>query len=311
VVVTSDEALCLGRIPETMVIIGGGVIGVEFAYLFQALGTRVTIIELLPDILPGEDEEIRRAFRRSLSQRAVEIHLEARVDGVWKEGDGARVVFVDRNGRKEERRGDMVLLATGRKPSLQGIDPSRLGLAMNGPYVRVNRKMETNLHGVYAVGDLVGGLMTAHAASAQAEVAVTNMLGGDREFDPHKVPRCVWGFPEAAAVGQTEWEARESGRRVRVGKFPYEFSGKAQAIGEVEGFVKIIGDEDNGEILGVHIFGESATELIGEVLLAVNIEAAVEDLGQVVKPHPTLSECLKEAALAWEGRPLHMIPDGR
>jgi dihydrolipoamide dehydrogenase len=171
--------------------------------------------------------------------------------------------------------------------------------------------METGVPGVYAIGDLVGGLMLAHAASAEAEVAVQNILGQQRQLKPERIPRCIWTSPEVASVGLTEQQAREGARSLRIGKFPYQASGRALAMSEAEGFVKIIGDSDTGEILGVHILGAGATDLISESVLAMDLEAAVEDIGLSVKTHPSLSECVREAALDWENRAIHILKKGR
>jgi dihydrolipoamide dehydrogenase len=185
------------------------------------------------------------------------------------------------------------------------LDPGRLGLALEGPFVKVNQKLETSLPGVFAIGDLVGGQMLAHKAAAEAESAVENILGHGRTVKPELVPRCIWSRPEMAAVGLTEEEAARTGRPIKVGRFTYPNSGKAQAMGELNGLVKIIAARDNGQILGVHLLGEAATEMIGEPLLAMTMESAVEDLAAVIKPHPTLSENIKEAALDWSDLAIH------
>jgi dihydrolipoamide dehydrogenase len=176
---------------------------------------------------------------------------------------------------------------------------------MNGQFIEVNPRMETNVDGVYAVGDVIGKMMLAHAASAEGVIAVENIMGGSRQIDYRRVPSCVYTFPEIASVGLKEREARESGRDIRVGKFPYPYSAKAMAMGELDGFVKIIAETELGEILGVHILAENATDLIGECILAMNLEATIEDLGEAVKAHPTLSETITEAALDWSRISIH------
>jgi dihydrolipoamide dehydrogenase len=306
-VITSDEALDPDGVPQRVVIIGGGVIGLEFATIYLALGSEVTVLEMLPDIVMGEDEEVRRGLRRAFQKRGLEIHLEVVVSEIHAQPRGAVVIFKDKGGEIHRLEADKVLVATGRKPNLDGVEPERNGLRRNGPFIRVNTRMETGVHGVYAVGDLVGGLMLAHAASAEAEVAVDNLLGGKRELKPERIPRCIWTFPEVASVGVTEQQAKESGRSIKVGKFPYQASGKALAMGEVDGFVKIVGDSLTGEVLGVHIIGAGATDLISEAVLAMDMEGAVEDIGHSVKAHPSLSECVREAALDWDNQAVHLL----
>jgi dihydrolipoamide dehydrogenase len=178
---------------------------------------------------------------------------------------------------------------------------------MNEPFIKVNGKFETNLPGVYAIGDVVGGMMVAHKASAEAEAVLANILGQPKRIKPELIPRCIWGLAEVGSVGLTEEEAKAKGRRVKVGKFPYISSGAAQAMDDINGFVKIVGDSESGEILGLHIIGQHATDLIGEAVTLMTMEAAVEDLAEAIKPHPTLSETIMEAALDWSGILIHKL----
>ena len=309
-VITSDEALSPRSVPEEMVIVGGGVIGVEFATLYRFLGTKVTIVEMLPDILMTEDIDVRKGLRSILERQGVEIHVQTKVIGVQVK-DGKVMVFCeDREGKEHQLGGNRVLVAAGRSPCLEGIDLDRLGIATDGPFIKVNPRMETSVPGIYAIGDVIGGKMLAHVAMEEAEVAVDNILGRPREVNYTRMPNCIFTFPEVGSIGMTEEEARQRGGEIKVGKFSYAFSGRAQAEGSTDGFVKVIADPQSGEILGAHILGERATDLIGEVALAMTTEAVVEDLSAAVKGHPTFSECLKEAALAWEGRPLHFLGGG-
>ena len=307
VVQTTDQALNPGAIPDKMAIIGGGVIGMEFASIFQALGAKVTVIEMLPDILVSEDPEIRKLLERSLKRHDIAVHCSARVTRVERDENGAVVHFTDSKDTPQRLAVSRVLVATGRAPVLDGLAPEQNGLAMNGPYVKVNERMETSLPGVFAIGDLVGGMMLAHKASAEAEIVIANLSGhGTKRIDNNLIPRCIWCMPEIAAVGMTEAQALETGRRVRVGRFPFSNSGKAHAVAATEGLVKIVADQDSGEILGVHMIGEHVTELLAQPLLAMTMESAVEDLAAVIMPHPTLSEVIKEAALDWDGRAIHL-----
>lgn len=298
---TTDEALDSDDIPARLLVIGGGVIGVEMSGIYRSLGCEVTILELLPDILTTEDAEIRRVMRRLFEQRGVKVHVKAEVKEITLRDREIEVAFEDKVGGIDILRADRILVATGRAPVLDGIDPGKLGLKTEGPFVKTNERLETNLPGVYAVGDLIGGMMLAHEASAEAEVAIANILGAKKEVKPERIPRCIWSFTEIGAVGLTEEEAKATGRPIRVGKFSFMNSGAAQAMGSVDGFAKIVGDAETGEVLGFHILGTHATDLIGESVLAMSTESVVEELAEAVRPHPTFSETVMEAAMDWSG----------
>jgi dihydrolipoamide dehydrogenase len=303
---TTDEALDAEDIPRNLVIIGGGVIGLEMASIYLNLGSQVTIIELLPDIIMTEDHDIRRTMRLLLDRGGAAVFLNAAVQEIARQAERVAVTFKDETGGIQTLRADRLLVATGRTPVLDGIDPDQLGLATRGAFVKVNHRLETSLNGVYAIGDMVGGMMLAHKASAEAEAAVANILGADKTVKPEWIPRCIWGLAEIGAVGLTEEQARQTGRNIRTGKFPYSAGGAAMALGDTNGFTKIIGDADSGEILGVHILGEHATDLISEPVSAMIMESAVEDLYQAIRPHPTLSETVGEAARAWNNLAIHL-----
>jgi len=304
---TTDEALNMEDIPGRLVIIGGGVIGLEMATIYLNLGSQVTIIELLPDILTTEDKEIRQTMRKLLEQKGAEIHLDAKVKEITTKDSSVTVIFEDHSKALHNCQTDRVLVAVGRQPVLDGIDAAKLRLVMDGSFVKVNAHLATNLSGVYAIGDLIGGMMLAHKASAEGEAAVENIFGHRTEVKPQLIPRCIWGLVEIGAVGLTEAEARATGRPIKVGKFSYANSGAAHAIGDINGFVKIVGDAATGEILGVHILGEHATDLISEAVTVMKMEGAVEDLYEAIKPHPTLSETVLEAALDWNGLAIHAL----
>jgi dihydrolipoamide dehydrogenase len=304
-ILSSDEVLDLKGIPKNILIIGGGVIGVEFATIFNGLGAKVTVLEMLPQIISGEDEEVARGLGILLEKKGIEILTGARVLRASSK-KGKVEVEVERNGKKEKCSGEKVLMAIGRASNTEGLNLENIGVKMEGGFVKVNSKMKTNVEGVYAIGDVVGKMMLAHAASAEGITAVENIMGKVREIDYQKIPRCIYTLPEVASAGLKESEAKQKGYDIRIGKFPYLNSGKALAMGEPEGFVRIIAEKELGQILGVHILGEHATELIGECLLAMNMEASIEDLGEVVKGHPTLSETVTEAALAWQKKAIHI-----
>lgn len=305
-ILSSDEALDLKGIPKNIVIIGGGVIGVEFATIFNGLGAKVTIIEMLPQIISNEDEEVIRGLRILLEKEGIKILTQAKVLHASLKKGGVEVT-VEREGKKEKFSGERVLMATGRAPNTEGLNLEKIGIEMEGGFIKVNSKMETNVDDIYAIGDVIGKMMLAHAASAEGIKAVENIMGKVREIDYQKIPNCIYTFPEVASVGLKESEAKQKGYDIQTGKFPYLNSGKAMAMGELEGFVKIIAEKELGQILGVHILGEHATELIGECLLAMNLEASIEDLGEVVKGHPTLSETITEAALDWQKKAIHIL----
>ncbi len=298
-IISSNEALDLKRIPKHLLIIGGGIVGVEFATIFRGLGARVTVLEMLSQIVSNEDEEVIRGLRMLLEKEGIEILTRAKVLGASLKKNSVEVT-IDREGKKEKFSGEKVLMAVGRSPNTAGFHLEKTGVEMEAEFVKVNSKMETNVEGVYAIGDVTGKMMLAHAASAEGIVAVENILGKVREMDYPKIPNCIYTFPEVASVGLKESEAKQKGYDLHVGKFPFLNSGKAWTIGEPEGFVKIIAEKELGQILGVHILGAHATEIIGECLLAMNLEASIEDLGEVVKGHPTLSEAITEAALDWQ-----------
>jgi dihydrolipoamide dehydrogenase len=302
---TTDEALDSDDIPRRLIVIGGGVIGVEMTGIYRTLGCEVTVLELLPDILYTEDVEIRRAMRRLFEHRGVKVHLKAKVKEITIRDKGIEVAFEDEVRGIDVLSADRILVATGRAPVLDGIDVGKLGLKTEGAFVKANKGLETNLPSVYAIGDLVGGMMLAHEASAEAEVAVANILGAKKEVKPEQTPRCFWGFTEIGAVGLTEEEARATGRPIKAGKFSFMNSGAAQAMGSVDGFAKIIGDAETGEVLGCHILGAHATDLIGEAVLAMSTESVAEELAGAVRPHPTFSETVMEAAMDWSGLAIH------
>ena len=307
---SSNDILDIQMIPKDMIIIGGGVIGVEFATIFNALGTEVTILEMLPTIISTEDDEVIRGLKIILEKQGVKILTDTRVTGASPAKNRVIVNIQDYSGKEEQLTAETVLMAVGRVPYTEKLGTEKIGLQVEGQFIKANARMETNVDGVYAIGDVIGRTMLAHAASAEGIVAAENIMGKSREIDYRKIPSCIYTFPEVASVGLTEREAGECGMDIQVGRFPYLYSGKAMAMGEPEGFVKIIAERELGEILGVHILGEHATELIGECLLAMHLEATVEDLGEVVKGHPTLSEAIMEAALDWSNRSIHLPRKG-
>jgi dihydrolipoamide dehydrogenase len=302
--ITSDEALFLEKMPASAVIIGGGSIGIEFAQIFSAFGAKVAVIEVLDHILPLEEEEIVAELARVLKRRKIEIHTPAKVEEIRPGAEGKTVVFTEAGARKEVG-AELVLMAVGRRPELRGLEIEKVGIELERGAVKVNARMETNVPGLYACGDVIGGLLLAHVASAEGKVAVTNALGGEAKMSYEAMPVCVYGFPEVASVGLSEEKAKEQGREVKVGRFFFRASGKALAMGERNGLVKIVADARTKVIVGGQIVGPHATDLIAEVVLAVARGMTAEELGEVVHGHPTLSEPIAEAAEDVLGRAIH------
>jgi dihydrolipoamide dehydrogenase len=304
-VLFSDDALNMAKAPESLICIGGGVIAVELACMFNAFGTKVTIVEMLPSLIANEDEDVRQALQKSLTKRGVEIHLNARVEGI-ADADGAKRVTATTPEGQKTFDAEYVLVATGRKSNTAGLDALiNAGLAMDHGKVIANERMETNLPGVYAIGDLVGKTWLAHVAETEGEIAAENATGHEARMDYNVVPRPIFTFPEIASVGLTEAQAREQGGEIHIGKFPWVANGKALATSETEGFTKvIIGQYD--EILGATIYGPDATNLITEFSLAMKAELTADEVLATIHPHPTYSEALREATLSAEQRPIHI-----
>ena len=296
-ILTSTEMLNLSSIPKDLLIIGGGVIGVEFACLFNGLGSKVTVIEMLPEIISTEDGEVIRGLATLLKKRKIEIHTETRVKEAKGKKGRSEVVAIDKEGKKILFKAEKTLVAVGRSPYTEGLQLDKIQIGMNGKFIKVNEKMETSLPGIYAIGDVTGRQMLAHKASAEGIVAAENTLGQQSKVDYSKIPNCIYTFPEVASIGLSEKQAKEKGVQVLIGRFPFQSNGRALATGDSEGFVKVIAEKDLGQIIGFHILGEHATDLIGGPALALALEATAEEMGKTTQPHPTLTEAISEAAL--------------
>jgi len=304
-VITSDEALSLSELPSKMIIIGGGVVGIEFAGIFKALGVEVTVVEMLPRILLPIDEEIARRLTQILKRKGIEILTDCKVKEIKKNHQNLEVLVSTTDGEKKLET-EKVLLAAGRVPELGNIDVQRLGIELDGKAIKVDEKMRTNIPGIYAVGDVVGKIMLAHVASREGIVAVENISGKEVLIDYKVVPNCVFSMPEVASVGLTEEEARKENDNIKVSKFPFMANGKALGMGETEGMVKIIADADTFELLGVHILGAHASDLIAEGALALSMEATAFEIVNTIHAHPTLAEAIAEAAEGIVGKPIHL-----
>jgi dihydrolipoamide dehydrogenase len=307
--IDSDGILGLQRIPESMVVIGGGVVGMEWGALYAALGTKVTVLELLPQILPMIETDVVGLYRRHFERAGGVIHTEARVEEVAKAGAGLEVRF-GADGERQAVPAQVVLLAAGRVPYTKDLGLEEAGVQLERGRVVVDDHLRTAAGGVWAIGDVIGGIMLAHVASYEGVCAVENICGADRTPDYHAVPNCIYTDPEIANVGLGEREARERGLEVEVGRFPFSASGRAMTLGQTEGAVKVVADARDGTLLGVQMVGPRVTDVIAEATLAVQQRLKLHDLDLTMHAHPTLAESLLEAALAAEGRAIH-VPNRR
>ena len=304
-VIDSTGALALAELPKRILIIGGGVIGAEFAELFAAFGVQVTIVEMLDRLLPLMDADLGAALAWTLGQRGIEIHVNSRATRLEEGPGGLRAAVVTPAGELSIE-ADRVLVAVGRRPNVEDLGLEAAGVRTAKSGIPVDTRMQTNVPGIYAIGDVTGGIQLAHVASQGGEVAVENALGRASTFSQKTVPSAVFTDPEIASVGLTEAQAREQGYDVRVGRFPLSASGKALTYGEKDGFVKVVSEARFGEILGMHIVAPHASDLIHEAGLALALEATLDELVGVVHGHPTLGEAVREAALAVRGEAIHL-----
>ncbi len=310
-VIGSREALALREKPASIVIVGGGAVGVEFAYLYRSYGAAVTVVELLPRLLPTEDEDVSRALERAFRAQGIEIRTGTAVESVRADESGASVT-VTRGEEREELRGERVLIGVGFGANSEGLGLAEAGVELDRGWVKIDDRCRTSLAGVYAVGDITGRLLLAHVASHQGVTAVETIAGHEPPpLDYERLPRAVYCQPQVASLGLTEAAARERGLDVRSGRFPFQASGKAMAIGETEGFVKIVADGRTNEVVGCHMIGPGVTELLGEASLGRLLETTTAQIGAAVHPHPTLSEIVKEAALAVSGEAIHFYSTPR
>ena len=300
-IIDSTEALKLTEITGRLVVIGAGAVGLELATIYHTLGSKVIVIEMLPQILPAEDDEVAGLLEKELVKQGLEILTGMKVIRAAQKSDCLELELS--SGRVIQT--DVTLVAAGRSLNTENIGLETIGVQLNKRQILVNSRMQTNIPGVYAIGDVVGGWMLAHVASKQGLVAAENIMGIPTRMDYRVVPRTVWTIPEVASVGMTQKEAEEAGRSVRVGRFPFRALGKAKAIGEVEGFVKLIGDAKTDELLGAQMIGPDVTDLIAEVALGMQLETTVEEVAHTIHAHPTLPEAIMEAAHNLIGQPIH------
>lgn len=307
-IVSSTGALELTKVPKKMAVIGGGVIGLELGQVWSRLGSEVTVVEYLADILPGMDKDVVKEATKILGKQGINFKCSSKVTGAKTSKSGVELSIEPAAGGKAETlKADVVLVAVGRKPYTDGLGLDKAGVAMDERgRVIVDAHFETNVEGIYAIGDVIAGPMLAHKAEDEGVVLAEMLAGQSGHIDYDSIPGIVYTHPEIASVGKTEQQLKEEGTPYKIGKFPYMANGRARAMNETDGFVKLIAHKETDRVLGCHIIGAGAGDLIAEVVLAKEAEMSAEDIARTCHAHPTLSELVKEAALATDGRPLHI-----
>jgi dihydrolipoamide dehydrogenase len=302
-ILTNIEILSMPTLPKSLVVIGAGAVGVEFASIFRSFGAEVTIVEFLPRMVPAEDEEISKELNRQFKKRGIDVNTSAKVEKVEKTADGVKVTYTDQNGKTQVKEAEKVLVAVGRSPRTDNVDLAKTKVELERGFIKVNEAMETAEPGVFAIGDIVFGLpQLAHSGSMGGMIAVAKIAGRHyRAINRLRIPACTYTEPQIGSVGLTEAAAKEKGHEIKVGKFPFAGNSKATIVDSHDGFVKIVADAKYGEILGVHIIGPSATELISEAVVAMDLEGTVDELMYTIHAHPTLSEAMLDAYGAVEG----------
>jgi len=305
-IITYRQAMTLEKLPDSMVVIGSGAIGSEFAYFYNTMGTKVTLIEYFPNIVPNEDEDVSKQLARSFKKAKMKVMTGANVKSVDTSGDKC-IVKVETKKGEEEIEAEIVLSAVGVVPNIENIGIEELGIELENGKIKVDEYYKTNIDGIYAIGDIVHGHALAHVASAEGITCIENIAGKNPEIIDYKnIPGCTYTTPEVASVGMTEKQAIEAGYEIKVGKFPFTASGKASASGTKDGFVKLIFDAKHGELLGGHMIGANVTEMIAEIVAIRKLETTGHDLIKTIHPHPTMSEAIMEAAAAAYGEVIHL-----
>ena len=306
-IISNIGALDMAAVPQSLVVVGAGAVGVEFASLYNTFGTKVTLIEALPQLVPLEDEEISKELRRLFTRKGIDVFTGARLQSAKSAGEGVEVAFQTDSGEAKSVVADKLLMATGRSPNTSGIGLGTLGIATERGFIKVDRYMQTNVPGVYAVGDVVPSPQLAHVAFQEGIVAAERIAGqGPAAINYLHVPNCTYCDPQIASVGLTEAKAVAAGHKIKIGKFPFTAVPKARIEDATDGFVKIVATEEDGEILGLHMIGSGVTEMIAEGVTAMGLEGTVADLAHLIHAHPTLSESIHEALEGVFGAPIHM-----
>ncbi|AUW92706.1 dihydrolipoyl dehydrogenase [Sulfobacillus thermotolerans] len=308
-IISSDDVLKRPTVPSSIVILGGGAIGVEFASMYNDFGAQVTLVEMLPHILPQDDDEIAGQLTKMLTRRGVKIYAGSKfdTDSLKVNDDGIQAEVVLPDASRVAVAGEALLVAVGRKAVIDGLGLDKAGVETARGFITVDDHYRTNVPHIYAIGDVIGGYLLAHVAAAEGMIAVETMANADPELlDPHRVPRITYSRPEVASVGLTQKEAEAQGYTVKVGTFPFRANGKSLILGDADGMVKLIADKQTDALLGAHIVGPHASDLINELALAKFLEATSWEVAESIHAHPTVSEVLHEAALAVDGRAIHM-----
>jgi dihydrolipoamide dehydrogenase len=305
-IVDSTGALDFAAVPEKLIVIGGGYIGIEIGTLYAKLGSKVTVVEALPNILAGNDPEIVQLVARKLKKLGVEVVTGAKAKS-WAEKGGRAAVTVEVESKEQTLEADKVLVAVGRRPNSEGLGLEEIGVKIERGFVPVDRQLRTNVPGVYAIGDVAGQPMLAHKASHEAEVVAEVIAGHKAEMDVRCIPAVIFSDPEVASAGVTAEEAQKRGRAVKVGKFPFAALGRAIANADTDGFVKVVIDADSKEVLGIHVVGNGASDIIAEAALAIEMGALADDISLTIHAHPTLPEAIMEAAKASLGEAIHIV----
>jgi dihydrolipoamide dehydrogenase len=302
-ILTNIEILSMPDVPKSLIVIGAGAVGVEFASIFRSFGVEITILEFLPRIVPVEDEEISKELTRQFKKRGIDVNTGAKVEKVEKTETGVKVSYTDQNGKPQVKEADKVLVAVGRSPRTDNIDIQKTKIELDREFIKTNEWMETAEPGIYAIGDIVSGMpQLAHVGAMAGMVAVAKMAGKHyRSINRLRIPSCTYTDPQIGSVGLTETAAKAAGHEVKIGKFPFAGNSKATIVDSHDGFVKIVSDAKYGEILGVHIIGPQATEIISEAVVAMDLEGTVDELMYTIHAHPTLSESMLDAYGAVEG----------
>ena len=306
IILSSTGALSLKKIPKKMIVVGGGYIGLEMGSVWLRFGTEVHVVEFLDHITPGMDKEVSKEFMKILKKQGMKFHLQTKLESIQKNNNGAKVIATDKDGKKIDFDCDVVLISVGRKPNTKNLNLEKVNINLdNKKRIKTNNKLETNIKNIYAIGDVISGPMLAHKAEEEG-IAVAELIAGQSGHVNYDViPGVIYTSPEVASIGKTEEQLKESNKKYKVGKFPFLANSRAKAIDEPEGFVKILADDKTDKILGVHMIGPHAGEMIAEIGIAMEFGASSEDIARTCHAHPTFSEAVKEAALSVDKRAIH------
>ena len=306
IIVSSTGALTLQKIPKKLVIVGGGYIGLEMGSVWSRLGTEVHVVEFLENITPGMDKEISKEFMKILKKQGINFHMQTKVKEIKKNNKGATILTSSKDGKDQTMNCDVVLISIGRKPNIKSLNLEKIGIELDeNKRVKTDKNFKTNINNIYALGDVIDGPMLAHKAEDEGIAVAENIAGQSGHVNYDTIPGVIYTTPEVASIGKTEEQLKESNIKYKIGKFSFMANSRAKAIDEVEGFVKILADEKTDKVLGAHIIGSHAGELIAEIGIAMEFGASSEDIARTCHAHPTFSEAVKEAALSVDKRAIH------